>query len=447
MSSRVDDQQNNNEEIPVQLHNDKAEIRDDVPKEDDKKCNEVQTGHVPVLQQQQQQQQHKSGISAYDDRPIFNTLFHSGTDHDDSFHRERKVVEPLLGGGYQVGYDDDKFDEREQSTHRSILFENDDLSPRLNVSDDEDASAADISEEKPLLKKGSLAFGCNCKPKINKSNHSRKSSKKAVAKTKHIVLSKTKFRALFRKDECDELDEDGVIVQESDTISSVTIVRDGKSHERTLRMDEERKKRELVALDNLVRGIENTSLPMLTMPVDSTLSAIAEGDEDLTQPSSSMSEHNRDFENPPKVGKAAYRNLAKILNNTEKSVCSESEEEPNLFAYVDSRDPPGNYNGEKEQSLKSGRKTPAKSAADGEKKCESKFVLKCEEILLPSSNSDDDSAGGISDLTEEFLHIPVTSKIFKKAMEMYRESAMEENHPPEERDDYDDLEHVATVQI
>jgi hypothetical protein len=158
-----------------------------------------------------------------------------------------------------------------------------------------------------------------------------------------------------------------------------------------------------------------------------------------------MSSHNLDFENPPKVGKAAYRNLGKILNNTAKSVCSESEEEPNLFAYVDTRDPPGMYSGERKSSSKSGRETHAK--ADGENKFESKVILKCDEILLPSSNSDDDSAGGISDLTEEFLHIPVTSKIFKKAMEMYRQSAMEDDHPPEERDAYDDLEHVATLQI
>jgi hypothetical protein len=142
------------------------------------------------------------------------------------------------------------------------------------------------------------------------------------------------------------------------------------------------------------------------------------------------------------VGKSAYRNLATILHHANKSVCSESEEEPNLLTYEDSRVPVGKDDSERDPPA-----DPQRNESMGEVKHESKVVLKCDEILLPSSNSDDESAGGISDLTEEFLQIPVTSTLFKKAMEIYRDSLLKEHNQSEQRDAYDDLEHIATVQM
>jgi hypothetical protein len=148
---------------------------------------------------------------------------------------------------------------------------------------------------------------------------------------------------------------------------------------------------------------------------------------------------------------------------------SKSEEEPCLFAPMgpnndtfvneqedvpECQDKTPHYTEDAPNTENSGPIKLESCISDSERKersrCSSKFVLKCEEIRLPTFKQDDEaSTGSMSDITEDFLQIPASSPLFKKAMQMFREMAAEENRlrGEHEDDDVKDLNHVVSLAI
>jgi len=207
-------------------------------------------------------------------------------------------------------------------------------------------------------------------------------------------------------------------------------------------------------LDDLVHDIGRESPQLLRMPVNSQLSAITEGDEDLTQPSSTLSPSSS-IDTPRKLGKDALNKIDGILGNGDTSVCSGSEEEPNLFAHTAPKLDPTTDSQQQNSAPKSpsGENTAAPETEKPIKKKSGKrnsrkVVLKSDEILIQAPKEDDESTGDISDITEEFVQIPMTSPLFQKAMEMFREAAAAEGENQSETpNQLDELNHIATLPI
>ena len=210
-------------------------------------------------------------------------------------------------------------------------------------------------------------------------------------------------------------------------------------------------------LDLLANEFRRESPELMQMSVRSQLSAITEVDEDLIRGSSlSLSAHSS-------IEKSGH------LRNLLETESSGNDEEPNLFAAVgtptisDEIAPETAVRHPEEQDEKiEDPPLQAEEHPEDVKKTKNDDVRekfkrnrmlgwKGEEITLDSYEDEEDSSGGISDITEEFLQIPVSSPLFKKAMAMFKEIAGEEEMETieieESRDDLDALKPLATLEI
>jgi hypothetical protein len=420
------------------------------------------SSNVQLNEQDLFQDNDTSSGGAYDDRPILNDMFHS-REHDDSFHRERKLAEPLLKAPNQLSRLSPE-DRNPPSNFRSLALlkwpmerkDNRDLSSMLNdktgtvknpLENGLQSRLFDSSSnnsEANLRLKGSSVVSCGCLPRnrMRRSKKKRRSRRSQKERTGGEKLQKLRCN---------------ISPKEGDFCAG-RVAPKLSAKEKLSLLDEESLQRELRELDILANEVYRNSPELLKMPVDSQLSAIAEVDEDLTQKSSTVSAHSSiDMSQHLRNDGQNYASLAAMLENERTSI---GTDEPYLFSMETnsqrSASPTREKSVKKDEhagtlSCKKVKKTTCRDPNSLEKRRgDKKFRFKGEEITV-TSTSDDDSTSGISDITEDFLQIPVTSPLFKKAMEMFREVAAEEGRAAEDveesRDDLDGLNHIVTLQL
>ncbi|KAL3924941.1 MAG: hypothetical protein SGILL_000731 [Bacillariaceae sp.] len=420
---------------------------------------------------------------AYDTRPIITNLFH-GNDHDESFHRDRKLGDPLLkeetaqavrvlnseDRNPPITLDSSAIDRpRETTEERDISlpfranFDTSDASPKFHAKDpygmnaprhgeilyptmhehsDHESQFSDTpSEEKPLLKPSFFTF-CGCRPKRTKRQSKRNNRRRTAATAKRsnrgTISQKTST-------------PDTSNVEKFQVVANVIQT---PTKKRPL-FDEETLAKEMRQLDLLASEFQRESPQLLQMPVKSQLSAITEVDEDATRASSQS------------LSACSSIEQSGHLRNLLDTDSHGHEEEPNLFAIVaapmESEEvvPRAEFQ-EPDQHDKMGVlpkeafEAPVNAMISKEKLSNEKRrrvknpSLKGEEILF-DSKSDEDSSGGISDITEEFLTIPASSPLFNKAMAMFREMEDEKvtksTEIEESRDDLDGLKPLVNLEI
>jgi hypothetical protein len=416
---------------------------------------------------------------AYDNRPIHNILFH-GNERDDSFHRDRKIAEPLLNletmqqmaalnaeewnssnnfdnGGIQWSPPDGEMRGVFTSTHENVSpvppalhfnpFEQEAGDPPLkrwpyeNVQAIEEAAKQDISTNKKSMMQMSSLANCGCLPRkrrLRGRSEQRNSSytfKRTNATKGHFSLSKASYATEKRE----------------------IMNKMSRSNARQSLLDEETFEKESRQLDILANEFKRESPQLIRMSVASQLSAITEVDEDLTQRSSNLSAHS----SIEHSGHLRYVSLNPMLDDA-----SLVTEEPNLFASTDATEKsnivsPVHVEHTGVETLADEKHkyfVPSRSQYDpadrylskDKRNGENMFHFKGEEIAL-SSNSDEDSSGGVSDITEEFIHFPTTSLVFKKALDVSRDVVGKEEIKSEQiqesRDDLEELKPLAHLQI
>ncbi|KAG7367983.1 hypothetical protein IV203_030726 [Nitzschia inconspicua] len=421
---------------------------------------------------------------AYDNRPIFNNMFH-GNEHDDSFHKERKVLEPLLKPTAIEQLAKLNMEDRNQltnspnnSTNGWSQVEKKDrvvtspfhytteggknlglkpLNPIKTASDDvssDDESSASYFEadEKPLLKQ-SIFAACGCLPRNRKRHQRRRNKKERSLWTTEKQEGKVVLRNGQRYTRNYDLKHANTIEHHDNSTTKFTF-----KSTRSL-FDEETLQKELHELDILANEIYRSSPELLRMPVDSQLSAITEVDEDLTQRSSSISAHSKaDLSQHLRSEAGKYSSLGAMLDNEDTSITTD---EPNFFT-IEFRSQSSNSAAPERQVKENehGTATSEKHFKNRETRDpvtreeldrDRNFRLKGGEITMKSL-WDEDSTSDISDLTEDFSQIAATSYLFKKAMAKFQEGATDEDGRDivmvdESRDDVDDLNQIATLQI
>jgi hypothetical protein len=399
---------------------------------------------------------------AYDNRPIFNNLF-DGNEYDGSFHRDRKAMEPLLKSKtikqianiyledrnppassqlMNIASSMDKTEIRDQMAPAECLEEPSDMDIEVSAAvvananpccflpeatpadlDDYSASSSKNLDEKPLLQ-NSFFSDCGC---LSRYCDGRRK----------FLRSQRRREPTYKVEDTTNMDNsyNWEVVDQCGDCLRIPV------KEKSSLLDEESLERELRKLDVLANEFYRDSPELLTMPVNSQLSAIPEVDEDLTQKSSSQS--SIDKSHHYQMEGKNYSSLGAMLDNDRVSICSE---EPNLFPALDnysqhSKTPSQqqrramiNNNDEcigdrnTAEQTKHGFSDPVKK--EKTRRGNKNFRVNLEEITVTSKNGDnhddDDSTGGISDITQEFLQIPETPPWFKKAMEMFMEVAAEE---------------------
>jgi hypothetical protein len=379
---------------------------------------------------------------AYDNRPIFTNMF-DGNEYDGSFHRERKVMEPLLKSNKDTNltnlhledrnptaclrlindssskWSKDETEIRDHSSPANCLDECSDmnidgssavvanhhfslLQATSADSDGYSAFSSKNSDEEPLLQK-SLLVECGCLPR-------RWEGRRRSHRThrRGVLRSEQPYRGPYSPSVAnphtmEDVDPSGGFLW-------------APVKERSSLLDEESFQRELHKLDVLANEVYRNSPELLTMPVNSQLSAIPEVDEDLTQKSSSFSAQGSIDKSQQyfQIENKNYSSLGAMLDNDGASNCTE---EPNLFSALDNRSQ--NYKTPTQDRLmikeeceeaRATTELKKKSVRDPmnnvKKPSHNNFRLEGEEIMV-TSNRDDDSTSGISDITEDFLQIPV----------------------------------------
>lgn len=160
----------------------------------------------------------------------------------------------------------------------------------------------------------------------------------------------------------------------------------------------------------------------IDIPLGFQLSTITEGDEDVTARSMNrtislgagiLQQDGKVKLNPQVVGSL-------LDNNNKNAAVSRSEDEIENVTKVDSVRPvapvtnPGPKPSTKPQKQRKSRRSAHRRG-----------VLTVNEISVPTADSDEsvDSKGEISDITEDYLHIPFSSPLYSKVIQAFREAS------------------------
>ena len=184
-------------------------------------------------------------------------------------------------------------------------------------------------------------------------------------------------------------------------------------------VDEKRK--QIEELETLVLKIapETENMPddgFLEMPLGIQLSTITEGDEDLTACNSPRSTALGAGSLLPDGKPTLNTPIGSLLGDS-----NEDEEEEDLEAHAQTAQPRGfRY----ETSGGAERKLPKEESP---KRCRKSGhrSLSVDEILVPDMKDEDstiDSKDGISDITEDYIHIPFSSPLYNKVLKAFRDA-------------------------
>lgn len=207
---------------------------------------------------------------------------------------------------------------------------------------------------------------------------------------------------------------------------------------------DDKKKEELEELDTLVFKLAPATDGFIEMPLGFQLSTIAEGDEDLTACCSPRSMRSmQSLNRTASLGAGSLKQDGEItlkipvdslLDNINKDAAvSRSEDE---FEGLDNFDStPQKVHPQGPTTAANTAEAPESSEAKPSKpdvpktsrrSAHRRGVLTVNEIVVPASFSDvstDESKGEISDITEDYLHIPFSSPLYTKVLKAFRDAA------------------------
>lgn len=346
-----------------------------------------------------------------------------------------------------------------------------DLSAFSNGGDSE--STMDNGDERPLVAFRSVV--CNCR-----STKCRKKSSTSQSNTRtHVYTSapEMNLRNVFpRKYES---------LEESSELHSIRTMRGPAQRKASgILVDGGERVEELDELDSLIKKIDQ--MGCLSTPVDSHISAIAEGDEGLTQQKSSISIKTENVSSNSKTKKLAqylkrdgeatfdYVGTMYLIANSMESSTHETEQKEEgmaFFAHLETRTSSAALAKKDESTREDGQRASCSdhlnsakkeltddgpedvivhqydNDADGgrENRRNRIVVLKDDEIILPTPS--EASSVDLSDITEDFLQISMSSPLFKKAAQMYKEAKREaaESKARTERGSAQTFRHVLSV--
>lgn len=377
-------------------------------------------------------------LSTLDDKPMKNNIFHPN-EHDEKQSGEGNVIGPLrpktilrltVQESVRESFSKINMDERDQPltdvpTLESILKQEQDdgkhmhkqmnksskreeLNSNLEYPSDGDFSTivSGTTENLPLLKAWSMKMiDCTkCKSKKVRRKLEKK-RKKAEVRKKFIEELWGRKQFYWRYESVDDM-----------------------------------QKKHLQELNTLVLKIapETENIPkdsgFIEMPLGIQLSTITEGDEDLI---TSCSPRSLQSMNRTTLGAGSILLNGKVtLNTPVGSLLGDADEEYPLEGVVAHTTEPHGYQDEssgsyeksslKQESLKT-RNNSAHSRGD----------LLVHEILVPDLLDEDstiDSKGEMSDITEDYLHIPFSSPLYNKVLKAFRDASKlnNENNEAEE---------------
>jgi len=188
---------------------------------------------------------------------------------------------------------------------------------------------------------------------------------------------------------------------------------------------DDRRKALLHELDTLVFKLAPET-GFVEMPLGFQLSTITEGDEDVTASCSHRSTISLGVGSFQQDGKVTLNTpFGSILDNIFKdAVISRSKDEDEIEGFPQIPQPQGPYNetsgGSTANSSKpESSKVPMRSAHP-------RGVLMLDEIVVPATFDDGSTEGSkdaMSDITEDYLHIPFSSPLYTKVITAFREAA------------------------
>lgn len=377
-------------------------------------------------------------------------------------------------------------------------------------------------DERPLLK-DSRAVKCTCHSKHRKRSPSTDNTKIVWLSNHPKVIPVARQRSLFswftyesmdltKNKDAQKVMSRGVLVEphrrNRGTFAEATKPpKDGKCG-KTLDIQDE-----MDELDDLVYSMDplslynmepeslDQSMRQLKMPVDSELSAIAEESEDLSRSQSkstvptvpSLNKTQKLAQYLKRDGEASSAYIGAMYFNANSSEDMHSELDysgyfsledalepdiPSSFPQQTKRPndfpPPETPSDKKKTSGAEPGKEDEEETKETKPKDESsklertripyrrEFVLEGDEILLRTPS--DDSSGAISDITEkDFLKIPESSPLFKRAIQIFKEDNEEEYEmihdivelerpvqhilSEEEESGFSDLNHLVTIDL
>lgn len=182
---------------------------------------------------------------------------------------------------------------------------------------------------------------------------------------------------------------------------------------------EDQRRQHLEQIDTLIFKIapeldDGRDQAQIEIPLGFQLSTIMEGDEDVTNccsPRSMLSKGVGSFQRDGKV--TGYDSILDSKKDEEREV-------DEIESFPKPKEPEAKErNNETSKSAK--KEKPRKSSS---RKSKGRMrVLSVEEIIVPDDGSAADSRGNISDITEDYLHIPFSSPLYKQVLKAFREAA------------------------
>jgi hypothetical protein len=203
------------------------------------------------------------------------------------------------------------------------------------------------------------------------------------------------------------------------------------------------RKKQIKELDTLVFKIapEADDAPAdgyVEMPLGIQLSTITEGDEDLTACCSPRSTGRSVSLGAGCLQQDGKVSMESILDSINKDVgVSHSEDEVEGFLQEPQPKGPNNENSGNPEAKPSKPERPKTSRRSRHSR--SAVSLKNNEIEVPVMYDDcssGDSKGEISDITEDYLHIPFSSPLYTKVLKAFREAATQDGGNNEDMNNY-----------